>query len=147
MAIAKTGAVLTERIGDENRPLLLRNGEIERFEAQYAPFGIFELFDQLFGRGPAPQVRHVRDLIALGLVGGGMSDRAADDLMAGLSPSENLHLRAVAQRLLGVTFVPAVLDAKGKKRGAGSRTAGAPQPQPAMTPEAASEVSSGPLLG
>lgn len=143
MAIAKTAAGLTERIGNQDRPLLLRNGELERFEAQYAPFGIFELFDQLFGRGPAPQVRHVRDLVALGLVGGGMGDRAADDLVASLPPSENMHLRAVAQRLLGVTFIPAVLDAKGKKRGAGSRKADAPQPQLATTPEAGSETLSG----
>jgi hypothetical protein len=61
MAIAGTAQLHEEEIGGQSRRLLLRNGEIERFEAQYAPFGFFDLFDQLFGRGPAPQVRHVRE--------------------------------------------------------------------------------------
>jgi len=140
MSIAKTG-VYEERIGGENRRLLLRNGEIERFEAQYAPFGIFELFDQLFGRGPAPQVRHVRDLIALGLVGAGMTDKAADDLLAAIPPSENLNLRLAAQRLLGVTFIPAVLDGQTKKPGAGSRKGESGQPQSVTMPEGKSATS------
>lgn len=128
MAISGTDRALEEQIGGLPRRLLLRNGEIERFEVQYSPLGVFALFDQLFGRGPAPQVRHVRDIVALGLVGGGMSSKAADDLIASLPPSENLALRATAQRLLGVTFVPAVLDQAGKKRAAGSRRDRAKQP-------------------
>jgi len=120
MGIAGTGAY-EEEIGGARRRLLLRNGELERFEVQYAPFGVFQLWDQFFGRGTAPQVRHVRDLIALGLVGGGMSDRAADDLIASQPPSENMRLRGIAQRLLGVTFIPAVLDEDVKKNTAGSR--------------------------
>jgi hypothetical protein len=144
MAISGTAPVLTEAIGGQDRRLLLRNGEIERFEIQHAPLGIFELFDQLFGRGPAPQVRHVRDILALGLVGGGMGDRMADALIAGLPPSDNLHLRAVAQRLLGVTFIPAVLDeTAGKKRKAGSRKGSAVQPLPDTTPASASPISAG----
>lgn len=122
MSILSTSAYEDE-IGGVRRCLVLRNGEIERFEAQYAPFGIFELWDRLFGRGEPPMARHCRDLVALGLVGGGMSDRAADDLVASLGPEHNLHLRGVAQRLLGVTFLPAVLDADGadlKKNAAGS---------------------------
>jgi hypothetical protein len=145
MAISGTDPVLTELIGNQDRRLLLRNGELERFEVQYAPLGIFQLFDQLFGRGPAPQVRHVRDLVALGLVGGGMNDRLADALIAGLPPSDNLHLRSVAQRLLGVTFMPAVLDdAAGKKPPAGSPEGAADQPPPATTPANASPISSEP---
>lgn len=140
MGIAQTG-VYEEQIGGENRRLLLRNGEIERFETQYAPFGIFELLDQLFGRGPAPQARHVRDLIALGLVGGGMTDKAADALIASLPPSENLHLRESAQRLIGVTFFPAVLDEKPKKRGAGSQRGKSGQPSSDTTPARKSETS------
>jgi hypothetical protein len=140
MAIASTAPHIEEQIGGSRRRLLLRNGEIERFEAQHAPLGIFELYDQLFGRG-APQVRHVRDLIALGLVGGGMTDRAADELVASLPPSENLDLRVIAQRLLGVAFIPAVLDAPAKKRGAGSRKGAADQPQPTTAPATASETS------
>lgn len=116
MAIAGTGAY-EEEIGGLSRRLLLRNGEIERFEIQL-DLGIFGLWDQLFGRGAAPQARHVRDLVALALVGGGMSDRAADELIASLPPSENLRLRGIAARVLGVTFIPAVLD-EDKKKAAG----------------------------
>lgn len=139
MAISETGAY-QEEIGGASRRLILRNGEIERFEIQYAPFGIFELWDQLFGRGGTPQVRHVRDIVALGLVGGGMSDRAADDLVASLPPSENMRLRAVAQRLLGVTFIPDVLSVEHKKKEHGSRKPRVTRPDD-MTPPTASEQS------
>ncbi|WP_193217636.1 GTA-gp10 family protein [Roseobacter sp. TSBP12] len=119
MAISGTGAY-EEEIGGESRRLLLRNAEIERFEQQY-DFGVFQLFDQLFGRGDAPKVSHVRDIVALALVGGGMTDRAADALIASLPPSDNLSLRLTAQRLLGVTFIPAALVDGDKKKAAGSR--------------------------
>lgn len=123
MAIAQTG-VYEEEIGGKPRRLLLTQAQIDRFEVQYAPMGIFELFDRLFGRGQAPQSRHVRDLVALGLVGGGMSDRAADDLIASLPPSQNLALRMIAQRLIGLTFIPDALDAKQEKPEAGSQEPG-----------------------
>ncbi|SDE98645.1 Phage tail tube protein, GTA-gp10, partial [Salipiger thiooxidans] len=117
-----------------SRRLLLRNREIERFEAQY-DVGIFELWDQLFGRGGrAPQARHIRDLVALALVGGGMSDRAAEDLVAELPPSENMRLRQIAQRVLGVAFIPAVLG-EGKKKVDGS---GADESAPPATTAPAS---------
>jgi len=114
MAVATTG--LQCKIGDQVRRLLLTNSEIERFEVQYAPMGIFQLFDQLFGRGPPPQARHVRDIVALGLIGGGMGDVTADALLAGLPPSENMALRVAAQLLLGAAFMPDIAKAK-KKRG------------------------------
>lgn len=141
MAISGTAPHIEEQIGGQDRRLLLRNGEIERFEAQYAPFGIFELFDQLFGRGPAPQVRHVRDLIALGMVGGGMTDKQADAVVSALPPSENMTLRLVAQRLLGVTFIPAVLDDAPEKPEAGSHEGQSDQPQSDMMPAARSGTS------
>jgi hypothetical protein len=140
MAIANTAPGHDEVIGGETRRLLLRNGEIERFEVQYAPFGIFALWEQLFGRGDQPQVRHVRDLIALGLVGGGMKDREADELVASLPPSENLALRQMAQRLLGVTFMPAVADRTVKKKEAGSRRSKSGV-KPDTTPDPASPTS------
>lgn len=140
MAIANTGPGHDEIIGGQARRLLLRNGEIERFEAQYAPFGIFALWDQLFGRGDAPQVRHVRDLIALGLVGGGMKDREADELVASLPPSENIALRQMAMRLLGLTFMPAVAERTAKKKEAGSRRS-RNGVTPDMTPDPASPTS------
>jgi len=133
MAVAGTSPAHEEEIGGIRRRLLLRNGEIARFEVQYAPFGFFELFDQLFGRGPAPQVRHVRDILALALIGGGMSDLAADDLIASLPPSENPSLRLVAQRVVGAALLPLVAGGKPKKRGAGSRGPKANQPA-ATTP-------------
>ncbi|TNF19141.1 MAG: hypothetical protein EP318_15410 [Rhodobacteraceae bacterium] len=119
MAIAKTG-VFRDTVGGQERPLKLRNGEIERFEDQYAPLGLFDLFDQLVGRGPGPQVRCVRDIVALGLVGGGMSDRAADELIADLGPEQNRALRETARRLVGVTFFPVILEGDGKKKADGS---------------------------
>lgn len=128
MAIAGTDPVLEEVIGGKPCRLLLRNGEIERFEAQYAPFGVFELFDQLAGRGLAPQVRHVRDIVALGLVGGGLDSRSADAFVAALPPSENIGLRATAWRLLGVTFIPSLLDDAVGKPGAGSPEGSATRP-------------------
>ncbi|MBN8189282.1 gene transfer agent family protein [Salipiger thiooxidans] len=125
MSIAQTGAY-EEEVGGKSRRLLLRNREIERFEAQY-DVGIFELWDQLFGRGGrAPQARHVRDLVALALVGGGMSDRAAEDLVADLPPSENMRLRQIAQRVLGVAFIPAVLGEDKKKADGSGADASAP---------------------
>jgi len=120
MAVAGTSDTLSERIGGEIRRLQLRNAEIERFEVQYAPFGIFELWDQLIGKASPPQVRHVRDLVALGLIGAGMDDVRADALLASLPPSDNLFLRGVAVRLLGLAFVPAAI--KPQKKSAGSRS-------------------------
>jgi hypothetical protein len=137
MAVSGTAAYIEEQIGGQPRRLILRNGEIERFEAQHG-LGIFGMFDQLFGRGPAPQARHVRDLLALGLIGGGMRDATADELIASQPPSENLRFREIAQRLLGVTFMPSVLDATGKKPRAGSRAAGRVQPPATTAPETGS---------
>jgi hypothetical protein len=124
MSIART-AQHTEILGGKRRPVVLTNAEIERFEVQHAPYGIFDLWNALFERGPEPQVRHVRDLVALALVGGGMADRQADDLVADLPPGENLALREIARRILGVAFIPAVLDGE-KKNEAGSPSETAP---------------------
>ncbi|TQS72757.1 gene transfer agent family protein [Rhodobacteraceae bacterium] len=114
MSVLSTAAY-EEEIGGQSRRLVLRNREIERFEAQY-DVGIFALWDQLSGRGPAPQVRHVRDLVALALIGGGMADRAADQLVADLGPDHNIALRQIAFRALGVAFIPSVLESDKKKR-------------------------------
>ncbi|WP_353475515.1 GTA-gp10 family protein [Salipiger sp. H15] len=127
MAIAKSG-VYEEEVGGKLRRLVLRNGEIERFEAEH-DLGIFELWDQLFGKvSRGPQVRHVRDLVALALVGGGMSDRAADEIVADLPPSENMRLRQIAQRVLGVAFIPAVLEADKKKEAGSPGAQSGPEP-------------------
>ncbi|MGZ9812641.1 hypothetical protein ACXN5S_19425 [Pseudoroseicyclus sp. H15] len=147
MAVASS-ARFEEEIGGQLRPLLLRNGEIERFEAQYAPLGLYELFDGLRGQGRAPQVRHVRDLLALGLIGGGMSDRLADALIAGLGPEHDLALRGTALRLLYFTLVPALYAGPGETSEAGAskkNEAGSPEgaqnPSAATTPAPASGTS------
>jgi hypothetical protein len=130
MSILKTAADLHEEIGGETRRLKLRNGEIERFEEQYAPFGLFGLWGQLLGGGSEPQVRHVRDIVALGLVGAGMPDKDADKLIADLPPSENIALRAIARRLLGVTFIPGLVEGSGGKAGAGKKSDGSAKAKP-----------------
>lgn len=109
-ANAPAGGTL-EQLGGESRPLILRNGEIERFERQHG-LGIFAMLDQLLGKGE-PQARHCRDLVALGLVGGGLNDKAADRLVDDLPPSENHRVRAMAQDLLFAAFIPA---GEGKKK-------------------------------
>lgn len=140
MAIARSG-VLVEKIDGTDYPLRLRNAEIERFEDQF-DFGIFELWDQIMGRGRPPKAGHVRDLVALALVGAGMSDLAADKLIASLGPDHNFALRAVAQRVLGAAFFPIVLRDKGKKKQGGSPPA-EPSASPDGTHATASEISAG----
>lgn len=141
MAIAGTaGAAIVERIGGVDRRLILRNGEIERFEAQYAPFGIFDLWARFVGEVPQqPQARHCRDLLALALVGGGMSDRAADDLVASLPPSVNRHIMGLAARVLFAAFTP--VEPGEKKTADGSpdaaAVAGDTMPPPASATSAA----------
>ena len=114
-----------EQLGGESRPLILRNGEIERFERQHG-IGIFAMLDQLIGRGE-PQARHCRDLIALGLVGGGLADKSADKIVDDLPPSENHQIRSMAQDLLLAAFIPQ--DAGKKKAGdlAGSSDVNTPK--------------------
>lgn len=122
MAVSPTSPTLREELAGEVRPLLLRNSEIERFEKQYDPFGVFALFSQLVQETGEPQVRHVRDLVALGLIGGGMEDREADALVASLPPGQNVALKALARRLLVVTFLPDILTGSAR----GSRSAKKP---------------------
>lgn len=111
-ADAPTGGTI-EQLGGESRPLVLRNGEIERFERQHG-LGVFELLDQLIGKG-SPQARHCRDIVALGLVGGGLADKTADKLVDDLPPHENHRIRAMAQDVIFAAFVP---PDDGKKKAA-----------------------------
>lgn len=108
-AEAPAGGII-EQLGGESRPLILRNGEIERFERQHS-LGIFAMLDQLLGKGE-PQARHCRDLVALGLVGGGLPDKTADKIVDDLPPSENHRIRAMAQDLVLAAFIPADLKKK-----------------------------------
>lgn len=110
------GGIVAE-LGGKSRPLLLRNAEIERFEDLHG-VGIFTILDQVtVGRGIPVQARHIRDLVALGLVGGGMPDRAADGIVSSLPPAENLRLRQIALDLIVVAFTP---ESPGKKKATGA---------------------------
>ncbi|KZY05272.1 MULTISPECIES: GTA-gp10 family protein [unclassified Sulfitobacter] len=102
-ASAPAGGTI-EQLGGESRPLVLRNGEIERFERQHN-IGFFTVVESLFGKGDAPQVRHCRDLIALGLVGGGLPDRTADKIVDDLPPHENPRIRSMAMDLVGAIYL------------------------------------------
>lgn len=108
MAIESTAA-LEEDMGGRRRKLLLRNGEIERFEALHG--GVFDFWRQLAGELPGIKASACRDLVALALVGGGCPDREADAIVAALGPDQNFRLRAMAQRALGLAFFPAILTA------------------------------------
>jgi hypothetical protein len=129
-AKAPAGGIVAQ-LGGESRPLVLRNGEIERFERQHE-IGIFTMLEQLLGGG-SPQARHCRDLVALGLVGGGTTDKLADALVEALPPHENTHLRAVAQDLIFAAFVTPEMAKKKAPAKAGSPRKTAPK---VMTPEA-----------
>lgn len=102
---------IVEQFGSKSHPLILRNGEIERFEVHH-DIGIFEVLDQVIGRG-TPQARHCRDLVSLGLVGGGMPDATADKVIDDLPPHQNMRLRTIALALLMAAFKP---PEEGKKK-------------------------------
>ena len=112
-AEAPRGGVV-EYIGDASYPFVLRNREIERFEDKHR--GIFDLWDGFFGRGRKPNSTEVRDLVALGLVGGGMKDAEADKVLDRCTPADLLRLSAVAQAILGVAFMPDAADEASKKK-------------------------------
>lgn len=99
---------LAEKLAGTRRILILTNAEIERFEDRHR--GIFSLWDGFYSRGPKPNNREVRDLVALGLIGAGVSDEVADALVADLGPDHNLVLYQMAQALVGVAFEPDAVD-------------------------------------
>ena len=121
-AIAAPVGGIVAKIDDANRPLVLRNAEIEQFEEHHAPLGIFEMLDRLCGRLDHPQARHVRDLVALGLMGAGMSHASAEAMLKKLGPDQNVALRAVATDLVMAAFLPPKgKDTPKKGPGAGGR--------------------------
>ena len=93
-AEAPRGGV-AEYLGDTSYTFKLRNREIERFEDKHR--GIFDLWEGFFERGKKPNSKEIRDILALGLVGGGMKDHEADEVIAkaGLSRenSRGAHFR------------------------------------------------------
>lgn len=141
MSILATAAQM-EDIGGQRRKLLVTNREIERFEVQHG--GIFDFWDQLFGHQPGLKAVHVRDLVALALVGGGMPDAAAEAAVSALGPDHNPRLRKIAQTALGLAYFPDALVADVKKNDLdGSAEAAAETDDPAedTTRESGSETS------
>ena len=118
MAVAATPPIggIIAKIGDKSLPLVLRNSEIERFEKQHG-IGIFAVLDQMIGRSEQPLAHHVRDLVALGLIGAGLPDRSADDVVSALGPSHNIALRQVAHDLILIAFLPEKPQKKSKEAG------------------------------
>lgn len=112
-AEAPRGGV-AEYIGDTSYVFRLRNREIERFEDKHR--GIFDLWEGIFGRGSKPTSTEVRDLLALGLVGGGMKDADADRVISAATPADLLRLYQIAQAVLGMAFMPDAADESAKKK-------------------------------
>lgn len=112
-AEAPRGGVV-EYIGNASYVFLLRNREIERFEDKHR--GIFELWEGFFQGGKKPTSREVRDLLALGLVGGGMKDHEADDVITRAGPDDLLRLYQIAQAVIGVAFMPDVAEQSDVKK-------------------------------
>jgi Phage tail tube protein, GTA-gp10 len=113
-AEAPRGGVV-EYIGGTSYTFILRNREIERFEDKHR--GIFDLWDGFFGKGKKPSSREVRDILALGLVGGGKKDHEADKIILTSGPEDLLRLYGIAQAVLGVAFMPdAMTEGEVKKK-------------------------------
>lgn len=118
-AEAPRGGVV-EYIGNASYTFVLRNREIERFEDKHR--GIFDLWEGFFERGKKPTSTELRDLLALGLVGGGMKDADADKVISECTPADFMRLYAIAQAVLGVAFMPDVTDEGTKKKNTEDQT-------------------------
>lgn len=113
-AEAPRGGVV-EEIDGVTYTLILRNREIERFEDKHR--GIFEIWDGFFSRGQKPSSNEVKDLIALALVGGGLTDKQADIIVEKGGPESLFKFYQIAQAVLGVAFMPdAFEEAESKKK-------------------------------
>jgi hypothetical protein len=112
-AEAPRGGVV-EYIGDASYTFLLRNAEIERFEDKHR--GIFELWDGMFRTGRKPNSKEVKDIVALGLVGAGKKDHEADAILSKCTPADLLRLYAIAQSVVGIAFIPDVMDDQKKSQ-------------------------------
>ena len=112
-AEAQRGGIV-EIIGGASYSFRLRNREIERFEDKHR--GIFELWDGFFGRGSKPTSTEVRDIIALGLVGGGMKDVEADKVVSKCEPEDLMRLFQISQAIIGIAFMPDAVDETAKKK-------------------------------
>lgn len=111
-AEAVRGGVV-EQLGDASYQMVIRLGEVERFEDKHR--GIFELWDGFFRGGKKPSSSEIRDIVALGLVGGGLSDAKADRIVDELGVEGLLDLYQIAAGILGAAFMPEVGEEAKKK--------------------------------
>mgnify|MGYP003108917780 FL=1 len=105
---------LVEELGGISYTFILRIKEIERFEDKHR--GIFEFWDSFFERSSKPTSLEIKDLLALGLVGGGLKDQEADAIIEECSPADYLRLYQIAQAVLGIAFMPDALSEQTKKK-------------------------------
>ena len=112
-AEAPRGGVV-EYLNGTSYTFILRNREIERFEDKHR--GIFELWEGFFGDGKKPTSREVRDILALGLVGGGKKDHEADGIVNACTPADLMRLYAIAQAVVGIAFMPDAMETASKKK-------------------------------
>ena len=106
-ATAPRGGIVEEFDG-VTHTLVLRCREIERFEDMHR--GIFDVWEGFFGRANKPTSKEIRDIVALGLVGGGKTDAQADKLVENATPSDLFRYYQIAQAALGVAFMPDAFD-------------------------------------
>ena len=99
---------IVEEINGESYTFLLRSREIERFEDLHR--GIFDVWDGFFGRGQKPTSSEVKDIVALGLTGGGKADAEADRIVEKATPADLFRFYEIAQAALGVAFMPDAFD-------------------------------------
>lgn len=103
---------ITAEIGGKTRTLLLRTGEIELFEERYDPLGLYDVIARFVQGQPSPQVRHCRDLVELGLIGGGLDASVVGKLVSAMGPEHNLFIKSIAHRLIMAPFAPTTEDDK-----------------------------------
>lgn len=107
---------IVEDIGGVSRSLVLRIGEIERFEDMHR--SIYAVRNGMFRGGNEPTSKETRDLVALGLVGGGLKDAEADKIVGDLVAESGLEIiELIAVGLIGVAFAPEVGDKVKKEQG------------------------------
>ena len=106
-ATAPRGGIV-EEIDGVSYTILLRCREIERYEDIHR--GIFDVWEGFFGRGKKPSSSEVRDIVALGLVGGGKTDAEADRILENATPADLFKFYQIAQAALGVAFMPDAFD-------------------------------------
>lgn len=94
----------TDTLAGHVRTFCLTNAEIERFEDKHR--GVFALWDAFFSNGQSPTATEVKDILALGLIGGGMTPPDADRVVKDLKPEHLLEAYQLAQAVLGAAFMP-----------------------------------------